>query len=199
MALSDSDEVVSQLLAYLDLLAKWNRAYNLSALREPAQMVHQHLLDCLAALVAIDRYLGGRPARLLDVGSGAGLPGVVFALMRPQWQVCCVDAVAKKVAFVRQVAVELGLGNLQGEHSRVEQLELPAFDIVVSRAFASLRDFTRLTQRHLMAGGCWAAMKARVPHDEIGELGAAIDVFHVEPLQVPGFAAQRCMVWMRPR
>lgn len=199
LALSASDETVSKLLAYLDLLEKWNRAYNLSALREPAQMVRQHLLDCLTALPAIDRHLDGRPARILDVGSGAGLPGVVFAVMRARWQVCCIDAVAKKASFVRQVAVELGVGNLQSEHARVEQLQLPAFDIVVSRAFASLREFTRLTQRHLLPGGCWVAMKARSAQDEIGDLDANIDVFHVEPLQVPGLAAQRCLVWMRPR
>lgn len=199
LALSTSDGAVSHLLGYLELLAKWNRAYNLSSVREPLQMVHQHLLDCLAALPAIDRHLGDRPARILDVGSGAGLPGVVFAVMRPYWHVCCVDAVAKKVSFVRQVAAELGSRNLQVEHGRVEQLQLPAFDIVVSRAFASLREFTHLTQRHLAPGGCWVAMKARSVQDEIADLGPGIEVFHVEPLQVPGLAAQRCLVWMRPR
>lgn len=199
LALSTSDDAVSHLLGYLELLAKWNRAYNLSAVREPLQMVHQHLLDCLAALPAIDRHLGDRPARILDVGSGAGLPGVVFAVMRPYWQVCCVDAVAKKVSFVRQVAAELGSRNLQAEHGRVEHLQLPAFDIVVSRALASLREFTRLTQRHLAPGGCWVAMKARAVQDEIADLESGIEVFHVEPLQVPGLTAQRCLVWMRPR
>lgn len=199
LALSASDETVSQLLAYLDLLTKWNRAYNLSAVREPGQMVRQHLLDCLAALPALDRHLQDRPARILDVGSGAGLPGVAWALLRAHWRVCCVDAVAKKASFVRQVAAELRCRNLQSEHARVEQLQLPAFDIVVSRAFASLHDFTRLTQRHLTPGGCWVAMKARVHRDEIADLHPTIEVFHVEPLQVPGLEAQRCLVWMRPR
>lgn len=199
LALSASDKTVSQLLAYLDLLTKWNRAYNLSAVREPGQMVRQHLLDCLAALPALDRHLQDRPARILDVGSGAGLPGVVWALLRTHWRVCCVDAVAKKASFVRQVAAELRCRNLQSEHARVEQLQLPDFDIVASRAFASLHEFTQLTQRHLISGGCWVAMKARIHQDEIADLSPNIEVFHVEPLQVPGLEVQRCLIWMRPR
>ena len=198
LALPADDALLDRLLAYLDLLQKWNQAYNLSAVRDPQQMVHQHLLDCLAALPPLDRYLQGSTARILDVGSGAGLPGVVWALMRPNWSVCCVDAVAKKASFVRQVVAELALRNLQAEHARVEQLRLPAFDVVVSRAFASLVDFTALTRKHLSPGGCWLAMKGKVPEDEIAALPAEVTVFHVEQLQVPGLDAQRCLVWMRP-
>ena len=199
LSLLADDILQDRLLAYLDLLQKWNRAYNLSAVRDPQQMVYQHLLDCLAALPALDRHLQGREARILDVGSGAGLPGVVWALMRPNWAVCCVDAVAKKASFVRQVAGELALRNLQSEHARVEQLRLPLVDLVVSRAFASLADFTALTRQHLSPGGCWLAMKGKVPDDEIAALPADVSVFHVEPLQVPGLDAQRCLVWMRPQ
>ncbi len=199
LSLPAEDVLLDRLLAYLDLLQKWNQAYNLSAVREPQQMVRQHLLDCLAALPPLDRHLPGRDARILDVGSGAGLPGVVFALMRPNWSVCCVDAVAKKASFVRQVSAELALRNLQSEHARVEQLRLPSFDVVVSRAFASLADFSALTRRHLsQEGGCWLAMKGKVPEDEIAALPAGVTVFHVEPLHVPGLDAQRCLVWMRP-
>jgi 16S rRNA (guanine527-N7)-methyltransferase len=198
LGLAASDESRAQLLAYLDLLHKWNQAYNLSAVRDPQQMVHQHLLDCLAALPPLDRHLQGVEARILDVGSGAGLPGVVWAVMRSNWPICCVDAVAKKVSFVRQVAAELALRNLRAEHARVEQLRLPAFDVVVSRAFASLADFTRMTRGQLAPGGCWVAMKGKLPEDEIAALGADIAVFHVERLQVPGLDAQRCLVWMRP-
>lgn len=198
LSLPAADALLDRLLGYLDLLHKWNQAYNLSAVRDPQQMVHQHLLDCLAALPALDRHLQGSDARILDVGSGAGLPGVVWALMRPQWSLCCVDAVAKKASFVRQVAVELALRNLRAEHARVEQLQLPPFDVVVSRAFASLADFTRLTRRQLASGGCWLAMKGKLPADEIAALGADVTVFHVERLQVPGLDAQRCLVWMRP-
>jgi 16S rRNA (guanine527-N7)-methyltransferase len=193
-----SDEQRAQLLAYVDLLHKWNQAYNLSAVRDPQHMVHQHLLDCLAVLPPLDRRLQGRNVRILDVGSGAGLPGVVWALVRPQWSLCCVDAVAKKASFVRQVAAELGLRNLRAEHARVEQLQLPPFDVVVSRAFASLADFTRLTRDRLAREGCWLAMKGKLPEDEIAALGADVTVFHVEHLQVPGLDAQRCLVWMRP-
>ena len=106
MALPAGDELQQRLLAYLDLLHKWNQAYNLSAVREPQQMLYQHLLDCLAVLPSLDRHLQEGRARILDVGSGAGLPGVVWALMRPGWALCCVDAVAKKASFVRQVAAD---------------------------------------------------------------------------------------------
>jgi len=198
LGLPASEGLRAQLFAYLDLLHKWNQAYNLSAVRDPQQMVHQHLLDCLAALPALDRHLQGREARILDVGSGAGLPGVVWALMRPHWSLSCVDAVAKKASFVQQVAAELALRNLRSEHARVEQLQLPPFDVVVSRAFASLADFTRLTRRQLVPGGCWLAMKGKLPEGEIAVLGADVTVFHVERLQVPGLDAQRCLVWMRP-
>jgi 16S rRNA (guanine527-N7)-methyltransferase len=202
LALPADEILIDRLLGYLDLLHKWNQAYNLSAVRDPQQMVHQHLLDCLAVLPPLDAYLQGhlqgRQARFLDVGSGAGLPGVVWASMRPAWSVCCVDAVAKKAGFVRQVAAELALRNLHAEHARVEQLRWPPVDVVVSRAFASLADFTALTRKHLLPGGCWLAMKGRSPVDEIAALPADVEVFHVEPLQVPGLNAQRCLVWMRP-
>lgn len=202
LALPADDSLIDRQLGYLDLLHKWNQAYNLSAVRDPQQMVPQHLLDCLAVLPSLDshlqRHLLGRQARILDVGSGAGLPGVVWALMRPAWSVCSVDAVAKKASFVRQVAAELSLRNLQAEHARVEQLRWPPVDIVVSRAFASLADFTGLTRKHLLPGGCWLAMKGKLPTDEMAALPANVEVFHVEPLQVPGLDAQRCLVWMRP-
>jgi 16S rRNA (guanine527-N7)-methyltransferase len=198
LSLPATDDGVDRLLGFLDLLQKWNQAYNLSAVREPMQMVHQHLLDCLAALPSLDRHLQGRDARILDVGSGAGLPGVVWALMRPNWSVCCVDTVGKKASFVRQVAAELALRNLRAEHARVEQLRWAPVDVVVSRAFASLADFSALTRQHLLPGGCWLAMKGKVPDGEIAALPADVKVFHVEPLQVPGLDAQRCLVWMRP-
>ncbi len=199
LALPTTDAAVQQLLAYLDLLDKWNRVYNLSAVRDSQQAVHQHLLDCLAALPALDRQLRQRDAKLLDVGSGGGLPGVVLAIMRPRWSVSCVDAVAKKTSFVRHVAGELGLKNLRSEHGRVEALQAQPSDVVMSRAFASLADFTALTRRHLAPEGCWMAMKGRQPDDEIAALPGDVEVFHVEHLQVPGLLAERCLVWMRPK
>lgn len=199
LGLKVGDAEIAGLLVYLDLLAKWNRHYNLSSVRDPTQMLRLHLLDCLAVLGPLDGHLPPGPARVLDVGSGAGLPGVILALMRPDWSVCCVDAVAKKSSFIRQVASELSLKNLEAVHARVELLAAPHFDVVVSRAFASLADFCALTRRRLDDGGCWLAMKGKTPADEIAALPSDVEVFHVEPLQVPGLDAQRCLVWMRPR
>ena len=189
-----------RLEAYLGLLAKWNAAYNLTAVRDPAQMRIQHLADCLAVVEPLRRQLGAAvPARILDVGSGGGLPGVVLAIADPAWDVTCVDAVGKKAAFVRQVAAELALPNLHAEHTRVEALGTASFDVITSRAFGSLGDFVRSTRPLLAPRGVWMAMKGRRPDDEIAALPADVAVFHVEPLTVPGLDAERCLVWMRPR
>lgn len=182
---------------YLELLQRWNATYNLTAVRDPEAMRSQHLADCLAVIAPLQRHAAA--GRLLDVGSGGGLPGVVIATLLPSWQVCCVDAVGKKMAFVRQVAGALPLPNLRAEHCRIEALKAAPFDVVTSRAFASLSDFTRLTRPQLAPGGVWLAMKGRVPDEEIAALPAEVDVFHVEHLAVPGLDAQRCLVWMRPR
>ncbi len=200
---------VDVLLAYLDLLARWNATYNLTAVRDPQDMLRQHLADCLAVVKPMSRQLGQPPGggaeatpraiRVLDVGSGGGLPGVVLAAMFPHWQVVCVDTVGKKAAFIRQAAAELGLRNLSGEHARVEALRGAPFDVITSRAFASLVDFTRLSRSLLAPQGVWMAMKGRVPTEELAALPGDIEVFHVEPLSVPGLQAERCLVWMRLR
>lgn len=186
---------------YLGLLVKWNAAYNLTAVRDPAQMRVQHLADCAAVIEPLRRQLGGvaRPVRILDVGSGGGLPGVVLAAAEPAWDVTCVDTVGKKAAFVRQVAGELSLPNLHAEHARVEALRARPFDLITSRAFASLADFAGLTRPLLAPGGVWMAMKGKRPDDEIAALPADVEVVRVEPLSVPGLDAERCLVWMRPR
>ncbi|WP_425256986.1 16S rRNA (guanine(527)-N(7))-methyltransferase RsmG [Rubrivivax sp. RP6-9] len=184
------------LLQYLDLLQRWNGTYNLTAVRDPAEMLTQHLADCLALIPPLQRHAA--QGRLLDVGSGGGLPGVVIAVMLPGMDVTCVDTVGKKAAFVRQVAAALRLPNLHAEHARVEQMPQGDFDVVTSRAFASLVDFTRWTRARLAPGGAWLAMKGKQPGDEIAALPVDVQVFHVEPLAVPGLAAQRCLVWMRP-
>jgi 16S rRNA (guanine527-N7)-methyltransferase len=188
---------LDHLLAYLALLQKWNKVYNLTAVRDPAQMLSHHLVDSLSVIAPLKRH--GAPARLMDVGAGGGLPGVVIAICCPGTDVTCVDAVAKKATFIQQVAAELKLPNLHGVHSRVEQLKAEPFGVITSRAFASLVDFTTLTRQHLAPGAVWMAMKGQHPADEMAALPADVEVFHVEQLAVPGLDAQRCIVWMRPQ
>lgn len=208
-----SDAQVEKLLAYMALIHKWTRVYNLTAVREPQEMLTHHLLDSLAVVQPLRAQLAKMkdlaaladkdktssvpsPVRLLDVGSGAGLPGVVIAICCPEVAVDCVDTVAKKAAFVQQAAVSLGLAQLRGVHARVERLTEP-YDVVASRAFASLQDFTQWSAQVLHPQGVWMAMKGKHPADELAALPASVQVFHVEPLQVPGLDAQRCVVWMR--
>ncbi|MDI9331751.1 MAG: 16S rRNA (guanine(527)-N(7))-methyltransferase RsmG [Alphaproteobacteria bacterium] len=185
-----------RLLDYMALLMKWNRVYNLTAVRDPQEILTHHLLDSLSALPPLLRHAQGRPMRVLDVGSGGGLPGVVWAICRPEWEVTCVDAVAKKTAFIQQASGTLALPHLKAVHARVETLT-ETWPVIVSRAFASLADFTLWTDAALAQGGQWLAMKGKRPDAEMAELPASIDVFHVEPLTVPGLEAERCLVWMR--
>lgn len=193
-----SSAQADRLLAYLALLRQWNATYNLTAIRDPAQMLTAHVADCLATVAPLHRQLRLGATRLLDVGSGGGLPGVVIAILCPSLSVSCVDAVGKKAAFVQQVAGELSLRNLRSQHARVEQLRDPSFDVVTSRAFATLTEFTQLTRRCLADTGIWMAMKGKTPSDELALLPTDVAVFHVEPLVVPGLGADRCLVWMRP-
>ena len=196
LGLSLSDAQVRQLLDYQALIQKWTQVYNLTAVRDPQEMLTHHLLDSLAAVPPLRRQTGGRPAKLLDVGSGAGLPGAIIAICCPEVDVSCVDTVAKKAAFIQQVAASLKLPNLRGIHARVETLAGP-FDIISSRAFASLADFVCWSGGALGPGGAWLAMKGKHPADEIAALPAAVEVFHVEQLSVPGLGAERCIVWLR--
>ncbi|MEI2417049.1 16S rRNA (guanine(527)-N(7))-methyltransferase RsmG [Orrella sp. JC864] len=191
-----------QLLDYLAQMQRWNRTYNLTALRDPEQMLVQHVFDSLSVVAPLERELArqGRAAQacVMDVGSGGGLPGVVIAVCKPGWSVCCVDAVEKKTAFVRQMGGALKLPNLSARHSRIEQLDPAACDVVVSRAFASLQDFSRLAGRHVRPGGWLLAMKGRDPVDETAALeqDGQWAVARSEPLHVPELQAQRCLIWM---
>jgi 16S rRNA (guanine527-N7)-methyltransferase len=198
LGLALSVDESARLLEYVALLHRWNATYNLTAVRDPVDMLTQHLADCLALIPPLRRHLNRRDARFLDVGSGGGLPGVIVAIMLPNADVTCVDAVGKKAAFLRQAAGALRLPNLHAAHARVEQLKAPPFDVVTARAFASLADLTILTRAQLRSSGIWVAMKGRTPNDEIARLGPDVEVFHVEPLVVPGLDAPRCLVWMRP-
>lgn len=186
----------AHLLAYLGLIQKWNRVYNLTAVRDPDEMFGLHLLDSLAVVGPLRRHTGGAAIRLLDVGSGAGLPGVVLAICCPEVAVDCVDTVGKKAAFIQQVAGALRLPNLRGVHARVETLAGP-YQVICSRAFASLADFVSWSSGALGEGGVWLAMKGKHPADEIAALPVGVTVFHVEPLSVPGVDAERCIVWLR--
>ena len=194
LQLALDERQIGLLLDYLVLIGKWTKVYNLTALRDPAEMMTHHLLDSLAAIAPLQKQMahGG----LLDVGSGAGLPGVVMAICCPAIRVTCVDTVGKKATFIKQVALELGLPNLTGLHARVESIAQP-FDVICSRAFASLNDFTQCSGNALAPSGVWMAMKGKHPADELAALPATVDVFHVEQLLVPGLNAERCVVWMR--
>ncbi len=202
LGLSLSDVQQQQLLAYVGLIQKWNKVYNLTALRDPQEMLTHHLLDSLSAVGPLMRHLQGVPTfeeagiSLLDVGSGGGLPGVVIAICCPKVRVTCVDAVSKKAAFVQQVAASLKLTNLKGVHARVETLTGP-FDVVCSRAFASLPDFVSWSASAMGESSVWMAMKGKLPTEEMAALPDLAAVFHVEQLQVPGLDAERCMIWMK--
>ena len=200
LALALNDAQVAALLDYIALIQKWTKVYNLTAVREPRDMLTHHVLDSLAVVRPLRQQLAelglGAAVRVLDVGAGAGLPGVVLAICFPEMTVHCVDTVAKKAAFVQQVAVSLKLANLRGIHARVESLTEP-YDVVCSRAFASLADFTQWSVAALAPAGVWMAMKGKHPEAELVSLAPDVAVFHVEPLLVPGLDAERCLVWMR--
>jgi 16S rRNA (guanine527-N7)-methyltransferase len=209
LALDLSDMQVASLLNYQSLIQKWNKVYNLTAVRDPGDMLTHHLLDSLAVIGPLRQQLAqipqsvagdvskGHALRLLDVGSGAGLPGVVIAICCPDIQVDCVDTVGKKAAFIQQAAVTLRLLNLRGVHARVENLT-EKYQVICSRAFASLADFTNWSGKALAEQGVWLAMKGKRPVDELALLSPDIEVFHVEQVAIPGLDAERCLIWMRP-
>ena len=205
LGLSLSEAQLDTLLQYAAMLLKWNQVYNLTAIRSPAEVLTHHLLDSLAAVQPLRRYLetqGPSDAAVLDVGSGGGLPGIVLTIACPELKVTCVDTVSKKAAFIQQAAIQLPRqvmgGRLASRHARVESLDTP-FDVVCSRAFASLPDFAQWSSKALKPGGAWMAMKGQMPDAEIAALPAGIEVFHVEQLAVPSLEAQRCIVWLRDR
>ena len=202
LSLNVAEPQQRQLLSYMALIQKWNKVYNLTALRQAQEILTHHLLDSLSAVspllghIAKSKGDANAGIELLDVGSGGGLPGVVIAICCPNIRVTCVDTVSKKAAFVQQVAASLRLSNLRGVHARVESLTGP-YDVVCSRAFASLPDFVSWSAAALSDGGVWMAMKGKLPEAEMAALPSFAEVFHVEQLQVPGLEADRCMVWMK--
>jgi 16S rRNA (guanine527-N7)-methyltransferase len=184
----------SRLVDYLRLMEHWNATYNLTAVRSIREMATQHIVDSLSAIPSLRTHLPADVPRILDVGSGAGLPGVVFAILESQALVHCVDSVGKKVAFLKHVAMTLGLPNLSAVHSRVEAMRAPpTYGLIVSRAFAPLAAFIASTEHLLHPTGWWMAMKGKLHHHELAALPPEIDI-QVEPLQVPGLHADRCLI-----
>ena len=184
MGLAVSDEAQQKLLAYLALLHKWNKVYNLTAVRDPLEMVTLHLLDSLSVLPYVNSN------NILDVGSGGGLPGIVLAICKPELQVTTIDTVQKKVIFMRQVKGELGLDNLTPVHARVENFKPDApFEIVISRAFSEIALFVQLTKHLIAENGHWLAMKGIMPADELE--GLPLKPAQVIALKVAGLDAER--------
>jgi len=185
----------AQLLAYVALLDKWNRTYNLTAIREPERMVTHHLLDALAVLPHLPSRAG---LRVLDVGAGGGVPGIPLAIARPDWRVALVDTSHKKVAFLTQAAIELGLPNVEAHATRVEDFTPAApFDVVISRAFSDLATFATASARHLAPHGILVAMKGVHPDEELAELPPAFVVTAKPALTVPGLDAARHLIVMQ--
>jgi 16S rRNA (guanine527-N7)-methyltransferase len=191
-----ADAQLEAIDAYLALLAKWNDRYNLTAIRERSRMVTHHALDALAVVPHLPDRAG---LRVLDVGSGAGIPGIFLAIARPHWHVTMLDANQKKTAFVTQAIAELGLHDAKAVQARVEGFVAPRFDVVISRAFASLVDFVEGAAMHVAPEGVLVAMKGAVPDDEIAALPPTVRVESVTPLVVPGLDAARSLVVIRPR
>ena len=191
LSLTIDDQSQQKLLAYLALLHKWNKTYNLTAIRQPDQMVIYHLLDSLAVLP----YLWH--GKWLDVGCGAGLPGLVLAVVKPEWAFTLIDSNSKKTSFVAQAIIELGLKNVEVICGRVEDLPTKIkYDGIISRAFADTQDFIVKTRHLLLTGGGWAAMKG-LPEDELTRLPVGISVEYIHTLNVPNLLAARSLVVLR--
>lgn len=191
LGLSLSATTLKQLQDYLQLLQKWNKIYNLTAIRDAEQMASHHLLDSLAVLPHL------WPRRWLDVGCGAGLPGLVLAIARPDWEFTLLDSNSKKTSFVQQAIIELGLRNVSIICGRVEALQTQEkFDGIISRAFAETRDFVSLTRHLLAQNGRWAAMKG-TPEQELQRLPGDVVVEQIIQLEVPGLGAARCLVVLK--
>jgi 16S rRNA (guanine527-N7)-methyltransferase len=197
LGLTLSASQLAQLDAYVALLAKWNRAYNLTAIREPARMITHHLLDSLAVLPHFPQRQG---LRILDVGCGAGVPGLPLAIARPDWRVVLLDSSAKKVAFVTQAVLELALANATAAAARIEHFRPAApFDVVITRAFSDLRTFAQSSAALVAPGGRLYAMKGALPHAEIAALPPDVEVVSTQALSVPGLDAERHLVVMQLR
>ncbi|TAJ51539.1 MAG: 16S rRNA (guanine(527)-N(7))-methyltransferase RsmG [Nevskiaceae bacterium] len=202
LGLSLPPDAPVRLLAYQAELQKWNLAYNLTAVRDPDEMLVRHLLDSLSLLPLLDELaarLSGGP-RILDVGAGAGLPCIPLAIARPAWSLTGLDSNGKKARFMRHVQRSLGLANFAVIEGRVEAVpEGEGYDFVTSRAFASLADFFLLTDGLLAVDGIWIAMKGKLEGDELAAVPAGVDILETRPLRVPGLHEERHAVIAKPK
>ena len=200
LGLEMSEEQAQALLMYIEQMQRWNKTYNLTALKNKEQMLVQHIFDSLSVVMPLRKKLAGRKTvNVLDVGSGGGLPGIVLAIMTATWNICCIDAVERKTAFVRQMSGVLRLPNLSAQHIRIEQRTEPQVDLVISRAFASLADFASLAGKHVDASGYLVAMKGHYIQDEVNELVSRTEWEEAshETLEVPELDAKRCLIWLQ--
>ncbi|MEX1056481.1 MAG: 16S rRNA (guanine(527)-N(7))-methyltransferase RsmG [Natronospirillum sp.] len=188
LAIAPDAAQIDQMLAYHAGLVKWNKAYNLTAVRDPMEMIHRHLLDSLAIVPFLPS------GRLLDVGTGAGLPGVLVAMVRPDIQVTCLDSNGKKIRFIRQMVMELGLKQVATAQARVESFSAQPFDAITSRAFATLNDMIQWSRHLLAADGEFLAMKGQYPDTELAQLPADINLLAVQQMAVPGTDGERHLV-----
>lgn len=199
LGLSLANEQRTRLLGFVDLLLKWNKTYNLTAIRNASEVVSHHLLDSMSVLPVLRKSVlavrrEGGEVRLADIGSGAGLPGLVLAMLEPDWRITSVDAVTKKAAFQRQACIELGLKNVEVMGTRVETLPVAAFDAVVSRAFAALDQFVRLAGHLVAPSGKLYAMKGALSATELAQVPGGWQATSAEPLLVPGLDAKRHLI-----
>ena len=189
-----SEQQLDLLMRYLAMFIKWNKAYNLSAIRNPADMVVLHLLD---SLVIAPHFKG---SNVLDVGTGGGLPGIPLAILFPDTQFTLLDSAGKKIRFLFQVANELGLGNVEVQNVRVEKFDpVDKFDVIISRAFASVEDFVTGSKHLLADGGAFWSMKGQNPVDELSRIEKHYIVASFQPLSVPGLDAERCLIKLQPK
>lgn len=192
-----SDAQAAQLVAFANLLVKWNRVHNLTALDKPQDILSHHLLDSLSIIPEVEQLAEGGVVRILDVGSGGGLPGVPIAIALPTMHVTLIDRVEKKTAFLQQVRLELGLANIEVTHARVEEYRAAPFDVITSRAFAALEEMVRVTSHLLAPRGCWLAMKGAYPTEEISALPSTVKLMRAVKLHVPLLGAERHLLVLR--
>lgn len=204
LGLTENSDRQQKLDEYAKLILKWNKTYNLTAFKEIKDIYIQHINDSLAIVKPIEDYLLSKnlnSAKIYDVGSGAGLPGIVLAIMCPYLKVTCIDAVGKKVAFIKYVASVLNLNNLFAAHQRIELWQTEPVDLVISRAFSSMKNFVEWAGQHVTEGGHMVAMKARLSPEELGELEQQHrwKISRIEKVIVPQLSAERCLVWINKK